>query len=1214
MESHVETPLHYQESSRMSARPKSMTKKGHDYEVDRQGKRLKSLKRRLILMTDCLQVTLAEEQEGDAVRREYATWLRIYDDFIIEYQRSQQFLGDEEGKLDLTSYESFLERFEKFKNVVELRLLTQDEEHTTTVKEVVEVSAEDSVSQVQSGTSRMSRLSIALVKAEEEKAEIRVKAATLRERHELEIRKQELERTKLDISMKEQELNLRTRFNIADAKARLLEWMERQSVSSSHKSDRVTRVPYPEPRQETGPKLVESALDPTAEQFYPLPQISQGQDRNNQSEAILSMVRQIKRPSAEIQKFSGDPRYFKRFMRQFHAHVVDNVETDDERLNYLDQYTTGEAHRVVVGYSHLDGRIGYHAARQELETRYGDPEVIANAYVRKALEWPVIRPDDAKALDEFGVFLLECQYAVQNIRASQVLEYSDNLKRIVVKLPFFLHDRWRNIVMTARKANQPVSFSQLVGFVRMEASKARDPTYGKESLANVLQGTTLRQNQYSRQRVVHAKGLATTTSDANSMADIPRETPKRPCMICDDDHVTQECRKLKNASYEKRVEILKSKGLCFACLSGGHISRNCRRRLSCNQCGRQHPTILHRDQLGGNSISTDSSGGKEHSSAFRQKGNNQSTIVNTCCGHMGAGKDKRVAMSILPVKVKSKDSGEAIQTYAMLDSGSTATFCSEQLMRDLRIEGKKTQILLRTMGQEKLEETYEVTGLEVSSLDGGNTIDLPPVWSQAELPVSKTDIVRSEDIERWKYLEGVPLPDIDSDIGLLIGINAPKAMEPHEVIPSEGDGPFAVRTKLGWVVNGPLSTTAMEPQSGTYTDAQVNRIEVIHTSTIQEQLVSQFNYDFSERSIDDVPEYSLEDKKFAKSVTGTIEYKDGHYTIGLPFRKEDIHMPNNRKQAEQRLKLLIRRFKEHIPFYQDYKTFMNNIIQNGYARRVPEKELQPEEGKAWFLPHHGVYHRRKKKMRVVFDCAAGYGGTSLNEQLLSGPNLTNNLVGILLRFRLGYIALLADIEAMFYQVRVPVADAGFLRFLWWEEGDVDKPVAEYQMTVHLFGATSSPSCSVFALLKTAEDNRELVGTTVTNTLHHNFYVDDCLKSVDSVEEAVDLYHNLRRVCNKGGFNLTKWLSNERRIMEIIPSSEWASEVKNVDLDAESLPVERALGVQWRAETDQFEFIVSLKNSPTTRRGILSTVSSIWSSLTKRRHSMFRHITSLKTCL
>ena len=99
---------------------------------------------------------------------------------------------------------------------------------------------------------------------------------------------------------------------------------------------------------------------------------------------------------------------------------------------------------------------------------------------------------------------------------------------------------------------------------------------------------------------------------------------------------------------------------------------------------------------------------------------------------------------------------------------------------------------------------------------------------------------------------------------------------------------------------------------------------------------------------------------------------------------------------------------------------------------------------------------------------------------------------------------MADVEGMFHQVRVSPKDCDAFRFLWWPENDLDSSPAEYQMLVHLFGATSSPSCSNFALRRTADDNRGEFSQEAVDTIKRNFYVDDCLKSVRSAPEAIPL--------------------------------------------------------------------------------------------------------------
>ena len=109
--------------------------------------------------------------------------------------------------------------------------------------------------------------------------------------------------------------------------------------------------------------------------------------------------------------------------------------------------------------------------------------------------------------------------------------------------------------------------------------------------------------------------------------------------------------------------------------------------------------------------------------------------------------------------------------------------------------------------------------------------------------------------------------------------------------------------------------------------------------------------------------------------------------------------------------------------------------KSGTSGHLTEEELDNQP--VWYIPHHGVYHpQRPGKIRVVFDCSARFKDTSLNDHLLTGPELTNTLVGVLCRFRKGPIAIMCDAEKMFH-VRPEHQD--YLRFSWWENGDLECP-------------------------------------------------------------------------------------------------------------------------------------------------------------------------------
>ena len=148
-----------------------------------------------------------------------------------------------------------------------------------------------------------------------------------------------------------------------------------------------------------------------------------------------------------------------------------------------------------------------------------------------------------------------------------------------------------------------------------------------------------------------------------------------------------------------------------------------------------------------------------------------------------------------------------------------------------------------------------------------------------------------------------------------------------------------------------------------------------------------------------------------------------------------------------------------------------------------------------------------------FDCGASYKRASLNKELNQGPDLTNSLIGVIMRFRQDNVAIMADFEGMFQQVRVPVRDRNLQRFLWWKDGDIDGPLAEYRMCVHIFGATSSPACANYALRRAAEDGSTKYDAEVVNTVYNNFYIGDLLKSVAGEPEVIKLVKNLRKICH-----------------------------------------------------------------------------------------------------
>ena len=152
------------------------------------------------------------------------------------------------------------------------------------------------------------------------------------------------------------------------------------------------------------------------------------------------------------------------------------------------------------------------------------------------------------------------------------------------------------------------------------------------------------------------------------------------------------------------------------------------------------------------------------------------------------------------------------------------------------------------------------------------------------------------------------------------------------------------------------------------------------------------------------------------------------------------------------------------------------------------------------------------------------------------------------------------------------------------------------MTVHLFGATSSPSVANFCLKRTAEIHKKEFSSEAVDSLLRSFYMDDLLKSTSSTEQASILVQEITELLARGGFRLTKWLSNNRDVLEAIPEEERGKSLASVNISEDPLPQELTLGLQWNAEEDVFTFEVSLPDKPLTRRGLLSVTASLYDPL------------------
>ena len=894
-------------------------------------------------------------------------------------------------------------------------------------------------------------------------------------------------------------------------------------------------------------------------------------------------------PPTEVPCFSGDPIEYCTFIRAFESLIETKTKSPSARLYYLIQFTSGDAQELMRSCLPMEPTEGYDRAKGLLKSKFGQNYKISTAYAERVMKAPQIKAEDGQGLQRYSVLLTSCKNTLKEIGCLNKLDNPDTLQKIVEKLPFALRRRWRDIADSiTEEQKRDITIEDVTEFVDKRARAANHPQFGN------LAGSVSETRNRSASSAIERKRKPTFTSTKLSYAthgetmhgNASEDSKIQKCILCTQQHWLSRCKAFREKSTQERLKFVREKGLCDNCLQVGHMAKSCPKESFCKvencRVGRKHSTFLHvkddGEKLQGNVESTSA----------------QVTTNNGCinrvslCSSTGAGMTQATGMPIVPVRVKAKDSSSLVEVYAFLDPGSNTTFCTKRLINRLGVQGDEASLSLTTMNNDNVQSVCTVVNLVVYDLQEKNAIELPSVYSCENLPVAAKDIPTQVDVNQWPYLKGIKLPSIESDkVDLLIGNDVPKALEPKQVRESQQGGPYAIKTVLGWTINGPL---------GKKTSSQDHLVNLINANVqLNEQFRRYCDMEFNETKVYDERTMSQEDVKALDIMKGSARIVNGHYQIALPWRTYPPDLPNNKDLAENRLTFLKKRLIKDEKLHENYTSFMEDLVVKGYAQKVPKEKVGRKAGSSWYLPHHPVMHPRKpEKTRVVFDCAAKHGTASLNNRLMQGPDLANSLVGVLMRFRENSIALMADVQAMFYQVYVTPEDSDYLRYLWWPEGDIHKEPEEYQMKVHLFGGVSSPSCASFALRKCAEDNRDHYSTEAVNTVLRNFYVDDCLKSIDGEQEAIHLATELRQILSEGGFRLTKWITNSHRVLETIPESERAGSVKSLDL--ERLPVERALGVRWDVHSDTLSFEISVRERPPTRRGILSVISSLYDPL------------------
>lgn len=275
--------------------------------------------------------------------------------------------------------------------------------------------------------------------------------------------------------------------------------------------------------------------------------------------------------------------------------------------------------------------------------------------------------------------------------------------------------------------------------------------------------------------------------------------------------------------------------------------------------------------------------------------------------------------------------------------------------------------------------------------------------------------------------------------------------------------------------------------------------------------------------------------------------ENGRFVVTIPLKDSLSKLGDSKSQAEKRFMLLEKKLNRNETLQNEYVKFMREYEELGHMRKVSNFDNQQP---AYYMPHHGVLKESSltTRLRVVFDCsAATTSGISMNDLQMVGPTIQNDLLSILIRFRVHAFVVASDIAKMYRQVLISSEQYPLQRILW--RYDSSQPIDTYELQTVTYGTSSAAFLAIRCLFQLGLDCQNTY-PEISEVIKNDFYVDDVLFGADSIEKASELGRLLSQVLISGGFELRKWRSNSPDIIKGITLNETSSTgILQIDSDS-----------------------------------------------------------------
>lgn len=838
-------------------------------------------------------------------------------------------------------------------------------------------------------------------------------------------------------------------------------------------------------------------------------------------------------PKIKIPDFDGAITKWKVFYELFNQVIHQNTSLGNAaKMHFLKTYVKGEAARLI---NHLPSTAeNYDSAYKILIARYENTRILLGKLLDTLLEFPPIESESCKSLKQLHDTVFECLAAIGNLNV-ETQNWDALITHILAKK--LDNETRKGYECQLKNPKEPQKTDDLLKYI--EARFMALESYGQEE-PNEMKPTVQKNSPQS-----------------NKMKKIQQK-----CSYCSGQHTTAKCDTFLKLNEHERYAIAKEKKWCMNCLRDNHKTSECKVSYKCDKCQKLHHTTLHLESFKKNDKKSNANAGNSSHSI-------QSMVANNQIG---------VLLATAVINVHSVH-GTPLSFRALIDQGSQSAFITENAAQTLCLPRKKISAMITGIGQQIKNAKHSVK-LTITPRMASNFILHTQAVVLEKLSTNATSKYNSDE---WSHINQLQLADPafyeQNQIDIHLGAAEYAKIIKNGLVKGDEGTPIAQNTELGWIVSGNLHK---------HTDPHNISIQSMISTTEVNDFLKKF-WEINE--IEHHTPHTQEERQCEEIFENTTKrMKNGKYMVHLPLRDGKMDLGQSRNTAVATFLQLERKFSRNNEYFLQYKQFIDEYATLGHMI-----EARENADVMYYLPHHAVFKDSSTtKLRVVFDASRKSSNQkSLNDNLLIGPTIQQDMSSIIMRWRKHRIAFTADIEKMYRQILVHPEHTDLQRIIW--RNSPHEKLREYKLMTVTYGTSSAPYLAIRTLHQLARDEKE-AHPEAAKIILNDFYVDDVATGADNEDQAKFLYQQLKQTLQNGGFNLRKWSSNSTELLRMIPECD--REIKlHHDIVIESTATIKTLGIRWNPSNDSFGFkIRTTQHETTTKRELLSEIASLFDPL------------------